>query len=110
MLQSKFRVKGENERSGHLGETKVALDAEMESTGGVRTMGSIRLTAKGLLHLKEVVPQGCRHWRCNSWCCSFPMLQNPCEVEPPWGCVNDWRSSAGRVVLGALYLSQIGTS
>lgn len=32
MLQSKFRVKGENERSRHLGETKVALDAEMEST------------------------------------------------------------------------------
>lgn len=69
MLQSEFRVKGENESSRHLGKTKVALDAEMGSTGGVMTTGSIRLTAKGLLWLKQFVPQGCIYWRCGSWCC-----------------------------------------
>lgn len=56
MLQSKFRVKEENEKSRHLDEIKVALGAEMGSTGGVMTMGSIRLTAKGLLWLKQFVP------------------------------------------------------
>lgn len=77
MLQSEFRVKGENERSRHLGKTKVALDAEMGSTGDVMTTGSIRLTAKGLLWLKQFVLQGCIHWRCGSWCCSSLILQNP---------------------------------